>query len=74
MSKQVDCKNALLSVWKTQDKCEDAMLSAGFLSGFIVHSVLSFMFFFSPTVLLSAYCQWLPESMHQEVAKSWPPV
>ncbi|XP_067083676.1 probable ATP-dependent RNA helicase DHX37 [Osmerus mordax] len=24
--------------------------------------------------LLSAYCQWLPEAMHQEVAKSWPPV
>lgn len=45
VSKQVDCKNALLSVWKTQEK-----------------------------FLLSAYCQWLPESMHQEVAKSWPPV
>ncbi|XP_020499535.2 probable ATP-dependent RNA helicase DHX37 [Labrus bergylta] len=24
--------------------------------------------------LLSAYCQWLPEAMHQEVAKSWPPI
>nr|XP_046243910.1 probable ATP-dependent RNA helicase DHX37 [Scatophagus argus] len=45
ISKKVDCRDALLSVWKTDDK-----------------------------FLLSAYCQWLPEAMHQEVAKSWPPV
>lgn len=45
VSKRVDSKEALLSVWKTEDK-----------------------------FLLSAYCQWLPESMHEEVAKSWPPV
>uniref|UniRef100_A0A3B3WJG0 Activating signal cointegrator 1 complex subunit 3 n=1 Tax=Poecilia mexicana TaxID=48701 RepID=A0A3B3WJG0_9TELE len=24
--------------------------------------------------LLSAYCQWLPEATHQEVAKLWPPI
>ncbi|XP_061673457.1 probable ATP-dependent RNA helicase DHX37 [Syngnathoides biaculeatus] len=24
--------------------------------------------------LLSAYCQWLPQAMHKDVAKSWPPV
>nr|XP_015221336.1 PREDICTED: probable ATP-dependent RNA helicase DHX37 [Lepisosteus oculatus] len=24
--------------------------------------------------LLSPYCQWLPEAMHQDVAKSWPPL
>ncbi|XP_077457167.1 putative ATP-dependent RNA helicase DHX37 [Stigmatopora argus] len=24
--------------------------------------------------LLSAYCQWLPESTHQDVAKGWPPL
>uniref|UniRef100_A0A4W4FET9 Activating signal cointegrator 1 complex subunit 3 n=1 Tax=Electrophorus electricus TaxID=8005 RepID=A0A4W4FET9_ELEEL len=24
--------------------------------------------------LLSAYCQWIPESLHQKVTKSWPPV
>ncbi|XP_062854362.1 probable ATP-dependent RNA helicase DHX37 [Trichomycterus rosablanca] len=24
--------------------------------------------------LLSAYCQWIPQSLHQEVAKTWPPV
>ncbi|KAJ3604755.1 hypothetical protein NHX12_029494 [Muraenolepis orangiensis] len=24
--------------------------------------------------LLSAYCQWLPEAVHQDVAKSWPPI
>ncbi|KAJ8414085.1 hypothetical protein AAFF_G00066830, partial [Aldrovandia affinis] len=24
--------------------------------------------------LLSAYCQWLPEAKHQEVAENWPPV
>ncbi|XP_037634833.1 probable ATP-dependent RNA helicase DHX37 [Sebastes umbrosus] len=45
VSKKVDCKDALLSVWKTDDK-----------------------------FLLSAYCQWLPEAVHQEVAKSWPPL
>uniref|UniRef100_A0A8C9YIY1 Activating signal cointegrator 1 complex subunit 3 n=1 Tax=Sander lucioperca TaxID=283035 RepID=A0A8C9YIY1_SANLU len=45
LSKRVDCRDALLSVWKTEDK-----------------------------FLLSAYCQWLPEAMHQEVAKSWPPI
>ncbi|XP_075954925.1 putative ATP-dependent RNA helicase DHX37 [Anarhichas minor] len=45
VSKRVDCRDALLSVWKTEDK-----------------------------FLLSAYCQWLPETLHQEVAKSWPPI
>ncbi|KAL7885142.1 hypothetical protein AOLI_G00079120 [Acnodon oligacanthus] len=24
--------------------------------------------------LLSAYCRWIPESLHQEVTKSWPPI
>ncbi|KAM9475673.1 putative ATP-dependent RNA helicase DHX37 [Clarias gariepinus] len=24
--------------------------------------------------LLSAYCQWLPKSLHEEITKSWPPV
>ncbi|KAB5567562.1 hypothetical protein PHYPO_G00234160 [Pangasianodon hypophthalmus] len=24
--------------------------------------------------LLSAYCQWVPKSLHEEVTKSWPPV
>lgn len=28
VSKQVDCKNALLSVWKSEDKCEDALQAA----------------------------------------------
>ncbi|KAM6943725.1 putative ATP-dependent RNA helicase DHX37 isoform 1-T1 [Lycodopsis pacificus] len=45
VSKRVDCRDALLSVWKTEEK-----------------------------FLLSAYCQWLPEALHQEVAKSWPPI
>uniref|UniRef100_A0A3Q3KK99 Activating signal cointegrator 1 complex subunit 3 n=1 Tax=Monopterus albus TaxID=43700 RepID=A0A3Q3KK99_MONAL len=45
VSKRIDCRDDLLTVWKTEDK-----------------------------FLLSAYCQWLPESMHQQVAKSWPPV
>ncbi|XP_022051791.2 probable ATP-dependent RNA helicase DHX37 [Acanthochromis polyacanthus] len=45
VSKKIDNKEALLSVWKMEDK-----------------------------FLLSAYCQWLPESMHQDVAKSWPPI
>nr|XP_023692862.1 probable ATP-dependent RNA helicase DHX37 [Paramormyrops kingsleyae] len=26
------------------------------------------------TYLLSAYCQWLPESLHEKVSKSWPPI
>ncbi|KAM7415920.1 hypothetical protein PAMA_018133 [Pampus argenteus] len=45
VSKRVDCREALLSAWKTEDK-----------------------------FLLSAYCQWLPEAMHNDVAKSWPPI
>ncbi|XP_069563899.1 probable ATP-dependent RNA helicase DHX37 [Brachyistius frenatus] len=45
LSKRVDGRDALLSIWKTEDK-----------------------------FLLSAYCQWLPEAIHQEVAKSWPPI
>uniref|UniRef100_A0AAQ5XGW0 Activating signal cointegrator 1 complex subunit 3 n=1 Tax=Amphiprion ocellaris TaxID=80972 RepID=A0AAQ5XGW0_AMPOC len=45
VSKRIDNREALLSVWKTEDK-----------------------------FLLSAFCQWLPESMHQDVAKSWPPI
>ncbi|XP_034026595.1 probable ATP-dependent RNA helicase DHX37 [Thalassophryne amazonica] len=45
VSKKVDCRDALLSVWKTDDK-----------------------------FMLSAYCQWLPEAVHQDVANSWPPL
>ncbi|XP_072243702.1 probable ATP-dependent RNA helicase DHX37 [Leuresthes tenuis] len=45
VSKRIDHREALLSVWKTEDK-----------------------------FLLSAYYQWLPEAMHQEVAKIWPPL
>uniref|UniRef100_A0A7N8XR10 RNA helicase n=1 Tax=Mastacembelus armatus TaxID=205130 RepID=A0A7N8XR10_9TELE len=44
VSKRVDSRHALLTIWKTEDK-----------------------------FLLSAYRQWLPESMHQDVSKSWPP-
>ncbi|XP_008947426.1 PREDICTED: probable ATP-dependent RNA helicase DHX37 [Merops nubicus] len=28
----------------------------------------------NPKYLLTAYCQWIPEAMHEEVAKNWPPV
>ncbi|KAM9360828.1 putative ATP-dependent RNA helicase DHX37 [Symphorus nematophorus] len=45
VSKKVDCRDVLLSVWKTENK-----------------------------FLLSSYCQWLPEAIHKEVAKSWPPI
>ncbi|XP_061623567.1 probable ATP-dependent RNA helicase DHX37 isoform X1 [Phyllopteryx taeniolatus] len=45
VSQRVDCRDALLSLWKTDSK-----------------------------FLLSAYCLWLPEAMHQDVAKNWPPV
>ncbi|XP_051923141.1 probable ATP-dependent RNA helicase DHX37 [Hippocampus zosterae] len=45
MSQRVDCRDALLALWKTDNK-----------------------------FLLSAYCMWLPEAMHQDVAKTWPPV
>lgn len=44
VSKKVDCRDKLLTLWKSEEK-----------------------------YLLSAYSQWLPESMHQEIAKVWPP-
>uniref|UniRef100_A0A8C3T3F3 DEAH-box helicase 37 n=1 Tax=Chelydra serpentina TaxID=8475 RepID=A0A8C3T3F3_CHESE len=28
----------------------------------------------NPKYLLSAYCQWIPEVMHDDIAKRWPPV
>ncbi|NWS67115.1 DHX37 helicase, partial [Crotophaga sulcirostris] len=28
----------------------------------------------NPKYLLTAYCQWIPEAMHDDVAKNWPPV
>uniref|UniRef100_A0A8C3NGN2 Activating signal cointegrator 1 complex subunit 3 n=1 Tax=Geospiza parvula TaxID=87175 RepID=A0A8C3NGN2_GEOPR len=28
----------------------------------------------NPKYLLAAYCQWLPEALHQELALKWPPV
>ncbi|NXG46568.1 DHX37 helicase, partial [Psilopogon haemacephalus] len=28
----------------------------------------------NPKYLLQAYCQWVPEAMHDELAKNWPPV
>ncbi|NWW90646.1 DHX37 helicase, partial [Rhynochetos jubatus] len=28
----------------------------------------------NPKYLLTAYCQWIPEAMHDELAKKWPPV
>ncbi|NXI45676.1 DHX37 helicase, partial [Galbula dea] len=28
----------------------------------------------NPKYLLTAYCRWIPEAMHDELAKNWPPV
>uniref|UniRef100_A0A8C0FS32 Activating signal cointegrator 1 complex subunit 3 n=1 Tax=Bubo bubo TaxID=30461 RepID=A0A8C0FS32_BUBBB len=28
----------------------------------------------NPKYLLTAYCQWIPEAMHDDLAKKWPPV
>ncbi|XP_053938629.1 probable ATP-dependent RNA helicase DHX37 isoform X2 [Cuculus canorus] len=28
----------------------------------------------NPKYLLTAYCQWIPEALHDDVAKKWPPV
>uniref|UniRef100_A0A8B9SBH4 Activating signal cointegrator 1 complex subunit 3 n=1 Tax=Apteryx owenii TaxID=8824 RepID=A0A8B9SBH4_APTOW len=28
----------------------------------------------NPKYLLAAYCQWIPEVMHEDLAKKWPPV
>ncbi|NXN13540.1 DHX37 helicase, partial [Indicator maculatus] len=28
----------------------------------------------NPKYLLAAYCQWIPEAMHNDLAKNWPPV
>ncbi|KFO03858.1 putative ATP-dependent RNA helicase DHX37, partial [Balearica regulorum gibbericeps] len=28
----------------------------------------------NPKYLLAAYCQWIPEAMHDDLAKEWPPV
>ncbi|NXJ94209.1 DHX37 helicase, partial [Corythaixoides concolor] len=28
----------------------------------------------NPKYLLAAYCQWIPEAMHDDLAKKWPPV
>ncbi|XP_054248627.1 probable ATP-dependent RNA helicase DHX37 [Indicator indicator] len=28
----------------------------------------------NPKYLLAAYCQWIPEAMHDDLAKNWPPV
>ncbi|NXX47164.1 DHX37 helicase, partial [Tricholaema leucomelas] len=28
----------------------------------------------NPKYLLTAYCQWIPEAMHDDLAKNWPPV
>uniref|UniRef100_A0A8C9FT14 DEAH-box helicase 37 n=1 Tax=Pavo cristatus TaxID=9049 RepID=A0A8C9FT14_PAVCR len=28
----------------------------------------------NPKYLLAAYCQWIPEVMHEDIAKQWPPV
>uniref|UniRef100_A0A3B4B223 Activating signal cointegrator 1 complex subunit 3 n=1 Tax=Periophthalmus magnuspinnatus TaxID=409849 RepID=A0A3B4B223_9GOBI len=41
VSKRVDCRDQLMTVWKSDEK------------------------------LLCAYCQWLPESIHQDIAKYW---
>ncbi|XP_033828283.1 probable ATP-dependent RNA helicase DHX37 [Periophthalmus magnuspinnatus] len=45
VSKRVDCRDQLMTVWKSDEK-----------------------------YLLCAYCQWLPESIHQDIAKYWPPI
>ncbi|KAG9354555.1 hypothetical protein JZ751_001267 [Albula glossodonta] len=45
VSEKADCRAALLSMWKRNEK-----------------------------YLLLAYCQWLPEAKHEEVAKNWPPI
>lgn len=73
MSKSVDSRAALLSVWKTDEKCKD-IISLIYLIWFSFYSLDSILYLSVFPDLLSAYCQWLPEALHQQVAESWPPV
>lgn len=74
VSKRVDSKEALISVWKTNEKCKDIVFFAWLKIDETFMSLISLCIFFIVPDLLSAYCQWLPEALHQEVAKRWPPV
>ncbi|KPP62454.1 putative ATP-dependent RNA helicase DHX37 [Scleropages formosus] len=59
VSEKADCREALQSAWEKNNKCEVLIVNQS-------NSRLVY--------LLSAYCQWLPEALHEKVAKSWPPI
>ncbi|XP_042193305.1 probable ATP-dependent RNA helicase DHX37 [Callorhinchus milii] len=63
----------LLKTWAKLQPRTDILLQALASEGVDCREALLTTWKKSNQYLLSAYCQWLPEAMHADIAKNWPP-
>ncbi|XP_075754590.1 putative ATP-dependent RNA helicase DHX37 isoform X2 [Pelodiscus sinensis] len=64
----------MLKTWSKLQPRTEILLKALVSESVDSHDALLSAWKKNPKYLLSAYCQWLPEVMHDDVAKRWPPV
>nr|XP_005299632.1 probable ATP-dependent RNA helicase DHX37 [Chrysemys picta bellii] len=64
----------MLKTWSKLQPRTEILLKALVSENADSHDALLAAWKKNPKYLLSAYCQWIPEVMHDDVAKRWPPV
>ncbi|XP_043571745.1 probable ATP-dependent RNA helicase DHX37 [Chiloscyllium plagiosum] len=65
--------STMLKTWAKLQPRTDALLGALVSENVDNHDALLAAWKKNSKYLLSAYCQWLPEAMHADVSKHWPP-
>ncbi|KFV16824.1 putative ATP-dependent RNA helicase DHX37, partial [Pterocles gutturalis] len=64
----------MLKTWSKLQPRTESLLQALVAENCDNHDALLTAWKKNPKYLLSAYCQWIPEALHDDVAKQWPPV
>nr|XP_033811331.1 probable ATP-dependent RNA helicase DHX37 [Geotrypetes seraphini]XP_033811332.1 probable ATP-dependent RNA helicase DHX37 [Geotrypetes seraphini] len=64
----------LLKTWSKLQPRTEALLKALVSENVDDRDALLAVWKKNPKYLLLPYCQWIPEAMHKEVARNWPPI
>ncbi|NXT24503.1 DHX37 helicase, partial [Syrrhaptes paradoxus] len=64
----------MLKTWSKLQPRTESLLQALVAENCDNHDALLTAWKKNPKYLLPAYCQWIPEALHDDVAKQWPPV
>ncbi|XP_030075313.1 putative ATP-dependent RNA helicase DHX37 [Microcaecilia unicolor] len=64
----------MLKTWSKLQPRTEALLKALVSENVDNHAALLAVWKKNPKYLLLPFCQWIPEAMHEEVARNWPPI